>query len=174
MQVFAAICICFGAALITGFLGLSTALGAFLAGIMISSTKEINWIKGHLGSFRIFFMALFFVSIGMMIDFQFIIAYKVILIVLTFLALLINTIINAVIFRFLGKSWREGLYIGALLSQISEFSFVLAAIGLQVNIINYFSYKVTVALIAVTILLALGGLLFLRIDLREVNWSDRI
>ncbi|MBZ0166231.1 MAG: cation:proton antiporter, partial [Candidatus Omnitrophica bacterium] len=141
IQLFAALCICFGAALITAYLGLSTAIGAFVAGLIVRTAKETHWVKNRLEPFRIFLMALFFISVGMMIDFRFIQDNKLELFVLTVIAMVTNTFINAGILKALGRSSRESLYGGALLAQISEFSFVLASVGLQSAIISRFSYN---------------------------------
>lgn len=59
MHVFAALCICLGLSLLTGLVGLSTALGAFVAGMIIGAAKETHWVHHSLESFRIIFVALF-------------------------------------------------------------------------------------------------------------------
>jgi CPA2 family monovalent cation:H+ antiporter-2 len=154
MQVFTALMICFGFALITGLLGLSTALGAFAAGMLISSARETQWVHHSLEPFRVVFVALFFVSIGMLVDINFIKAHWYQIGVLVVAVFLTNTFINAVIIRMLGDSWRDSLYAGSLLSQIGEFSFVLAAVGLQAQIINQFGYQLAIAVIAISLLLS--------------------
>ncbi len=154
MQLFTALTICFGTALITAYLGLSTAIGAFVGGMIVRAAEETHWVKNRLAPFKIFLMALFFLSVGMLIDFSFIKQYKLELLLLTIVALGTNTFINAGILRSLGRSWDESLYGGALLAQISEFGFVLAAVGLQANIISPFSYNMTIALISVTLLVS--------------------
>lgn len=154
MQVFAALMICFGFSLITGILGLSTALGAFAAGMLISSARETQWVHHSLEPFRVVFVALFFVSIGMLVDIHFIREHWYQISILVMAVFLTNTFINAVIIRMLGDSWRDSLYAGALLSQIGEFSFVLAAVGLQAKIISQYGYQMTIAIIAISLLLS--------------------
>ena len=154
MQVFAALLICFGLAFITGLVGLSTALGAFIAGIVVSITKETHWVSKSLEPFYVVFVAIFFVSIGMLIDIAFIIEHIGMVILLVVIALIINTFINAIVFRFLGDNWKESFYSGALLSQIGEFSFVLGAIGFQSGIITEFGYKAAIAVISITFFLS--------------------
>jgi CPA2 family monovalent cation:H+ antiporter-2 len=68
--------------------------------------------------------------------------------------LLTNTFINAFILKALGNNWEVSLYSGALLSQIGEFSFILATVGLKAGLINTFSYQTTIALIALTLLVS--------------------
>ncbi len=151
-QVFGALFICFGLALFTGAFGISTALGSFVAGILISTMNEASWVKESLHPFKILFVALFFVSIGMLINLDFFaIHYKTVLI-LVGLVLLFNTLTNAIVFHSLGSSWKDSVYSGALLSQIGEFSFVLGAAGLSASIVTDFSYQMIVLVISFSML----------------------
>ncbi len=153
LQVFSAFTLCFGLAFITGVFNLSAALGAFIAGILISVAKETAWVYKRLEPFHVVFVAFFFVSIGMLVDLNFVRDNLILALSLVILSVLINTVVNAIIMRFLGESWRSSLYGGALLSQIGEFSFVLAAIGIETAIITTFSYQMTIIVIALTLLL---------------------
>jgi len=153
LQVFSALLFCVVLAFVTGMLQLSTALGSFLAGMIIGRMKESEWVTAKLDAVKIIFVALFFASVGALIDGRFLAAYWeqiVLLVVLTFLA---NTLINAVILRFLGMAGRDAVYGGALLAHVGEFSFVLAAIGLNAMIVTDVSYQLTVAIIAITLFL---------------------
>lgn len=154
MQVFAALVICFGLALITGLLGLSTALGAFVAGILVRAAHEIRSVHRSLEPFRVVFVALFFVSIGMLVDLRFLQAQWMQTLMLVLAVLLTNTFINAAILRVLGDPWSPSFYAGAILAQIGEFSFVLAAVGKQAQIITDFAYQETLAVIVITLLLS--------------------
>ena len=152
MQVFAALGLCFGLALMTSFLGLSTALGAFIAGILLAETKETKWAQDSLNSFQVVFLGFFFVSVGMLVDLHFIWKHLLNISLLVLAVIFTNTFINAVILYFSDSHWKRSLYGGALLSQIGEFSFVLVAVGLQQGIISNFSYQMTIALISLSIL----------------------
>ncbi len=152
MQVFTSLGICFGMALLTGLTELSAALGAFVGGMIVSSAKETHWVHQSLSSIRIIFMALFFVSIGMLINVKFIIEYWWQISALIFAAYSTNLLINAGILKAIGEQWNVSLYGGALLSQIGEFSFVIAAVGFQMNIINQVSYQMTISVISLTLL----------------------
>ena len=151
-QVFVAMGLCFGLALISGLMGLSSALGAFVAGILVSATKETEWVHHSLDSFRVVFLALFFVSIGMLIDLDFIEQHWLLLLLLVLVTLLVNTFINALALKGLGENWNDSLYAGAMLSQIGEFSFVLGAVGYTSSIISEYGYKITIATIALSLL----------------------
>ncbi len=154
MHVFAALCICLGLSLLTGLAGLSTALGAFVAGMLIGAAKETRWVHHSLESFRVVFVALFFVSIGMLVDLSFIMNQWAQVGALVVLVIITNTFINGVILKMLGDNWRDSLYAGTLLSQIGEFSFVLAAVGIQAHIISDFGYQMTVAVISISLLIS--------------------
>ena len=154
MQIFAALIVCFGLSLITGLFGLSTALGAFVAGMLIGAAKETQWVHHSLEPFRVIFVALFFVSIGMLVDIKFIQLHWLQISALVIAVIVTNTFLNAIIIRLLGDSWPDSLYSGALLSQIGEFSFVLAAVGVKSKLITSYGYQITVAVIALSLMLS--------------------
>lgn len=154
LQVFAAVLGCLGLALITGLFHLSTALGAFVAGMLVGVARETNWVHHRLEPFRVVFVALFFVSIGMMVDLNFIAANLGLIGGLLLAALLINNTLNALMFRGLGDTWRHAIFAGAVLAQIGEFSFVLAAVGQRTQLITEYAYQVTVSVIALSLLVS--------------------
>ncbi len=154
MQIFAALAICFGMSLITGLLELSAALGAFIGGIIISAARQTQWVHNKLEPFHVVFVALFFVSIGMLADLHFLREHFTLILTLVLLVMITNTFINAITLSALGLSWRESVYTGALLSQIGEFSFVLAAVGLNAAIITWQGYQIVIEVIALSLLIS--------------------
>ncbi len=154
LQVFGALSVCFGFALLAGAIGLSTALGAFIAGIIISSAKETHWVHEKMDDFRVLFVALFFVSVGILIDLAFVKDHLWIILLMVAVVFITKTAINAMILRVLGDNWKESVYSGALLSQIGEFSFILIAVGLEAALINDFTYQYVIAVISLTLLLS--------------------
>lgn len=154
LQVFIAFGLCLGFALISGFFQLSAALGAFLAGMLVGVSRETNWVHHRLEPFRIVFVAVFFVSIGLLVDLPFVFENPILVVGLTLAVFLGNTAINALIFRGLGDPWRYSIYAGAMLAQIGEFSFVLAAVGAKGDLISEFTYRLVIAVIALSLLLS--------------------
>ncbi|NQV20761.1 MAG: cation:proton antiporter [Rhodospirillales bacterium] len=154
MEVFAALLLCFGLALLTALFGLSTALGAFAAGMLISAAKETRWVHESLQPFQVVFVALFFVSIGMLVDMEFLWSNWQEVSILVIAVLVTNTVINAVILRLLAYNWRRSLYTGALLSQIGEFSFVLAAVGAQSGLISTYGYQLSITVISLSLVVS--------------------
>jgi len=154
LQVFAALLLCLSLALISGELGLSTALGAFVAGLVVSSARETDWVHRSLEPFRVVFVAAFFVSVGMLIDIDYVRGNLFHVSLLVILIVVINTLLNAAILRLLGSSWRRAGYAGALLSQIGEFSFILAALAHTGKILPDDDYRLIVAVIAISLMLS--------------------
>lgn len=152
LALFAALAPCLLLALLSGQLGLSTGLGAFMGGMLLGMTREVRWVVDSLKSFEIVFVGVFFLSVGSLLDLGFLRLNVVQVGLLVLLVLLTNTLINTLILRALGSSWRDGLYTGALLAQIGEFSFVLAALGQQTGLIQQPAYQMTVATIALSML----------------------
>ena len=152
MQVFIAFSLCFGFSTLSAFFQLSAALGAFIAGILISATRSTEWVHNSLSAFKILFVALFFISIGMIIDLNFLKDNLYTIITLLIVVFLLNSIINISMIRFFCKDWKITLYVSALLSQIGEFSFILAATGYQSGIIKEYAYQITISTIALTLL----------------------
>lgn len=165
MQVFAALLICFGMAFVSGILNLSAALGAFIGGIVVASARETEWVTRALEPLHVVFVAVFFVSVGMLIDLAFLRDHLLQILLLVAGVLLTNTFLNAVILRLLDNAWRDALYSGALLSQIGEFSFVLAAVGLHENIVTQSAYQLTVAVIAISLLASPAWIALVRLSL---------
>lgn len=154
LQVFLAFGLCLGLALLFGLFQLSSALGAFLAGMLVGVARETNWVHHRLEPFRVVFVALFFVSVGTLVDLAFVREHLLIVILVTLAVFVGNTAINALIFRLLGDSWRYSLYAGAHLAQIGEFSFVLAAAGAGAELLPDFTHRLVIAVIAITLVLS--------------------
>ena len=156
LQVFSAFVLCFGLATATAFAQLSTALGAFVAGIIVAASSETEWVHRSLEPLRVILVALFFVSVGMLIDFGFLLDHWYILTGFVAAVLLSNTFLTGSVLRVLGRPWRHALYTGALLAQVGEFSFVLAAVGRSQGLISDYGYQMAVALIVLTLMLSPG------------------
>ncbi|NNF35845.1 MAG: cation:proton antiporter [Saprospiraceae bacterium] len=152
MQVFFALIICFGMAVATAFFGLSAALGAFVAGMIVHAAKSTEWFHDSLHAFRIIFVAIFFVSIGMLIDIGFIMDNWEIISLLLISVYLGNHFINSIVLHAFGRNWKYSLYGGALLAQIGELSFILVSGGYFSGIISEFDYQLTIIVISLTLL----------------------
>ena len=154
LQVFLAFGLCLGFALLFGLFQLSAALGGFLAGMLVGAARETNWVHRRLEPFRVLFVALFFVSVGLLVDVEFVRANLLLVAFVTLAVFAGNTLINTLIFRALGDPWRYSLFAGAHLAQIGEFSFVLAAAGAAGGLLPEFTHKLVIAVIALSLVLS--------------------
>jgi len=123
------ITLCVGIALLTQSVGLSLALGAFLAGLIISESDYSHQAVVVMLPFRDVFMSLFFVSIGMLLDIQFLFENPLRLAVLTLGVLLIKPTVGAAATLALGLPLRGSVLAGLAIAQVGEFSLVAARAG---------------------------------------------
>jgi CPA2 family monovalent cation:H+ antiporter-2 len=121
--------LCLGAAWVTFTLGLSLALGAFLAGLIISESEYSHHIVAEIMPFRDYFASIFFISIGMLLHTSFLIMHWPVLILMTTILILIKTGLVIVTATALRYPVRSTLLAGLGLAQIGEFSFLLAQQG---------------------------------------------
>lgn len=154
LQVFMAILLCFGGAILSSLFGLSAALGAFVGGMIIHAAKGIEWIHQTLQSFRVLFVSLFFVSIGLQINFNFIWQNISALSLVLLVVYITNHLINSFILRLFGCSMREAILGGAFLAQIGELSFLLISSAFNNEIIGSYGYNFTITMISLTLLLS--------------------
>lgn len=154
LQIFAAFTLCFGCALATAFFGLSAALGAFIAGMVVHASNSTKWFHETLHPFRVLFVSLFFVSIGMLISIDFLKNNWETLALLIGGIYVTNHLLNTFILKYFGSTWKESWYGGALLAQIGELSFVLAATGYNSGVFSEYLYHLTIAAIALSLLLS--------------------
>ncbi len=154
MQVFVAIIFCFGFAVLTAFFGISAALGAFVGGMVVHAARSTQWFHESLHSFRVVFVAIFFASVGMLIDVSFLLANWKIISLLIIAVYLGNHFINAAVIHYFGRNWKRSLYGGALLAQIGELSFVVTTTAFHAAIISDFEYQLTIIVISLTLLIS--------------------
>ncbi len=121
--------ICLGMALLTSSLGLSLALGAFLAGILIAESEYSHQVVSDILPFKDVFNSLFFISVGMLLDVGAVWKFKLTVLGLVAAVLLLKFSVVVLIVRLLGFGSRIAVLTGLALAQIGEFSFVLAGVG---------------------------------------------
>jgi len=118
--------VCLGTAFLTAEAGLSLALGAFMAGLVIAGSPYAYQAISSVMPMRDIFTSLFFVSIGMRMDVNYLLIHPVLTIGLALAVMLINLLTTTVAMRVLGLSSRVAVMIGFSLCQVGEFAFVLA------------------------------------------------
>jgi CPA2 family monovalent cation:H+ antiporter-2 len=135
------IVIAFAAAFFTYSLGLSLALGAFVAGLLISESEYSQQALGNVTPFLDVFTSIFFISVGMLLDLSFVLAHPVEVILFTTIVLTIKTIIAGGAAFILGFPLRTSIIVGFTLSQVGEFSFILSRIGVKEGLISDINYQ---------------------------------
>lgn len=131
----------FAIAWLTSSLGLSLALGAFMAGLTVSESAYSNHAFGNIIPFRDIFTAFFFVSIGMLLDLEFLASHLVLVLTVTLLVIVVKTIITGGVAFLLGFPFKTTVLIGMILSQIGEFSFILSTFGMEHGLLKDFHYQ---------------------------------
>ncbi|MFT6579834.1 MAG: cation:proton antiporter [Alphaproteobacteria bacterium] len=154
----AALTWCFACAAVSGLLGLSPAFGAFIAGLIISSSAQRQAIRESAHPIQSVLLMVFFLSIGLLIDLTFLWENIGLVLVLWFLVSVFKTALNTAILRFMGEPWRRAFLSSLILAQLGEFSFVLGAAAIDRGVIGTDIYKLVVA---VTVLSLMTGPLWL-------------
>ncbi|MCF8362806.1 MAG: cation:proton antiporter [Prolixibacteraceae bacterium] len=142
--------ICLGVAWITSEMGMSLAFGAFLAGLMISDSEYSHNAFGNLVTFKDTFTSFFFVSVGMMLNVYFVIDNYILVIVSVLLIIGVKTLIAGATGFVLGHTFKGTVMVGLALSQVGEFSFILAKLGLENGVIPEFYYQLFLAVSVTT------------------------
>ncbi len=153
MFILASVVLCFGGAFGAYYFGLSAALGAFAVGLLISESDFAHQVLGDMTPLRDIFSAIFFVSIGMLINLSFMAGNITSVIAIVLAIILGKFVICAATARLFGYTWKTILLVGAGMTQIGEFSFVLAELGLGAGVISQHSYSLILASAMISIIL---------------------
>lgn len=168
--VVACIGICFALALLANAFGYSVALGAFIAGSLVAESGETERIEQLIEPVRDIFAAIFFVSVGMLIDPALIMKHWPAILALT-AVVMGGKIFGVSVGSFLtGAPLRTSIQSGMSLAQIGEFSFIIASLGLTLQATGEFLYPVAIAVSAVTTLTTPW---LIRASGPVANWIDR-
>ncbi len=164
------VAICFGVSLLAHAFGYSVALGAFIAGMLVAESGKSHEIEPLVHPLRDIFAAIFFVSVGMLIDPAEVVNHWVAIVVLTLLVV-VGKLTSVAFGAFMtGRGTRTSVAAGMSLAQIGEFSFIIAALGVSLNVIGAHVYPVAVAVSAITTLLTPA---LIRRSQRVASFVDR-
>lgn len=142
----ASLTVCFGAAAISGLIGLSAAYGAFLGGLVLGNTHERLVMIETTKPIQSILLMAFFLSIGLLLDLRFIWENLGTVLILVLLITVGKTAINVSVFHVLRLPWSQAFLVGVVLAQLGEFAFLLTTIGHESKIINPFGEKLIIAL----------------------------
>jgi CPA2 family monovalent cation:H+ antiporter-2 len=171
MLLVTALGLCFGVALVAAMNKYSVALGAFLIGAVIAEARQLHKIEELVAPLRDMFSAIFFVTIGMLIDPRMLLEYWWEIILLALLVV-VGKVLTCSFGTFVGgRDLRTSLCVGMGLAQIGEFSFIIAALGERLNVTSAFLYPIAVAVSVVTTLVTPY---LIRATDPAVAWIDRV
>ena len=137
--------LCFGMVVIASAVGFSAAFGAFVMGSILSETVEAKKIEHLVSPVKNLFGAIFFVSVGMMVDVNLIIEYIVPILCIIAAIMLGQTILSTGAFLISGQSLKTSMKCSFSLTQIGEFAFILATLGTSLHVTSDFLYPIVVA-----------------------------
>lgn len=138
----------------TNFAGLSYALGAFVAGMLISETKYRYQVESDIAPFRDILLGLFFISVGMLLDVRVILEHAGLIVVLLVVYLLFKIALIAFLTKFYGFEMGVGVRTGIILGQAGEFTFVILALGLQTHLIDGEALQLVLSVAVLSMLVA--------------------
>ncbi len=144
------ISLCFGMVLLATSSGFSSALGAFIMGSILSETEFIGRIEKNVQPLKDFFGAVFFVSVGMMVDPQMFITYAEPIIVITMIVVIGRIVFSCFGFVASGETLKTAIYGGFSLAQVGEFAFIIASLGMSLNVLSPKVYPIIVAVSVIT------------------------
>ena len=145
---------CFGAATISGLLGLSPAYGAFLAGLTIGNSNLRVGMLDTVMPIQSILMMVFFLSIGLLIDLSLVWANLGVVVVMVLIATVGKTLVNLAVFAALRLPWAQALLTALVLSQVGEFSFLLGSIGLERNVISIDEFRIIITVTALSLVVS--------------------
>lgn len=144
------IVLCFAIAVLTAGMGLSLALGAFLAGLILSESEYSHQALSNVLPFRDIFTSIFFISIGMLMNVRFFILQPVLILAIALGVMGMKTITAGLAAALLGFPLRTIILTGFALNQVGEFSFILSRAGLEFGLLSEHTYGLFLAVSVLT------------------------
>lgn len=144
-----------GSSLATEHMGLSLAMGAFIAGLMVAETQYQHRVEESIMPFKDLFMGLFFMTVGMTIDLETIYGQLALIIGLSIALIIGKALIIIAISKFFRFPWGSAIHSGLLLSQGGEFAFILFGMASHIDIAIISKEKAQILLLVVTFTMAL-------------------
>lgn len=142
--------LCFGMVAMAARTGFSAAFGAFIMGSILAETVEVESIERLVKPVKDLFGAVFFVSVGMMVDPAMIVEYALPIIVITLAVILGQSLFGTLGVLLAGQPLRTAMQCGFSLTQIGEFAFIIASLGVSLHVTSDFLYPIVVAVSVIT------------------------
>lgn len=146
----ASVGLCLGMVVLAANMGFSSALGAFIMGSLIAEAPSAEKIEHLIKPVKDLFGAVFFVSVGMLVDLNLLLEYWLPIVVLVFVTIIGKLILSSGGVLLAGEDLNTSMHGGFSLAQIGEFSFIIASLGMSLGVISNFLYPIIVAVSVVT------------------------
>ena len=145
-----ALALCFGMVVLAAHTGFSAAFGAFIMGSILAETVEAERIERLVTPVKDLFGAIFFVSVGMMVDPAMIVEYAVPILVITLAVIVGQALFGTLGVLLAGQPLKTAMQCGFSLTQIGEFAFIIASLGVSLHVTGEFLYPIVVAVSVIT------------------------
>ena len=142
--------LCFGMVVLAAHTGFSAAFGAFIMGSILAETVEAESIERLVKPVKDLFGAIFFVSVGMMVDPLMIVEYGGPIIVITLAVIIGQSLFGTLGVLLAGQPLKTAMQCGFSLTQIGEFAFIIASLGVSLHVTSHFLYPIVVAVSVIT------------------------
>ena len=142
--------LCFFLVVLASYAGFSSAFGAFMMGSILAETIEAERIERLITPVKDLFGAIFFVSVGMLVDPAILIEYWLPILVITLTILLGQAIFGSISFIFSGQTLKVAMQCGFSMAQIGEFAFIIASLGVSLGVTSSHLYPIVVAVSVIT------------------------
>ena len=162
--------LCFGMVVLAAKVGFSPAFGAFIMGSILSETLDSEQIEKLVSPVKDLFGAIFFVSVGMMVDPELIVKYSGPIIVIVIAIIIGQTVFGTLGVLLSGQSLKTSMQCGFSLTQIGEFAFIIASLGVSLGVTGDFLYPIVVTVSVITTFLTPY---MIRLSLPAYNFISR-
>lgn len=142
--------LCFGMVVLASHTGFSAAFGAFIMGSILAETVEAESIERLVKPVKDLFGAIFFVSVGMMVDPNMIMEYAGPIVVITLAVIIGQSLFGTLGVLLAGRPLKTAMQCGFSLTQIGEFAFIIASLGVSLHVTSHFLYPIVVAVSVIT------------------------
>ena len=142
--------VCFGMVILANALGFSSALGAFLSGSLLAGTVHVERIEHLTKGVKDLFGAVFFLSVGMLVNPQTLVEYATPIIVITAVTIFGKLIFSSLGMLLSGQTLDNALRCGFSLAQIGEFAFIIASLGMSLGVTGDYLYPIVVSVSVIT------------------------
>lgn len=142
--------LCFGMVILADALGFSSALGAFLAGSLLAGTVHVERIEHLTKGVKDLFGAIFFLSVGMLVNPQTLVDYALPIVVITLVTIVGKLLFSSLGVLLSGQTLENSIMCGFSLAQIGEFAFIIASLGMSLGVTGDYLYPIVVSVSVIT------------------------